>query len=123
MLANLPEPCGKGVYWSSKKQTSVESLSLRSEFVAMKQCHGNVQGLHYKLQMLGIPCENSTCSYGDSQSVLAIMTVPDSMLRKKSQSIPYHFVHEGSVHDEWHMTYINTHENKADLLMKQGSCM
>ena len=56
--------------------------------------------------------------YGDNQSVLANMTVPDSALKKKSQSIPYHFVHEGAVRDEWHIANVNTHDNEADLLKK-----
>ena len=41
------------------------------------------------------------------------------MLKKKLQSIAYHFVQEGAVWDEWRMTYVNTHENEADLLTKQ----
>ena len=45
------------VYWSSKKQTSVESSSFGSEFIAMKQCCEYLRGLRYKLRMLGIPCE------------------------------------------------------------------
>ena len=39
-------------------------------------------------------------------------------LQKKSNSIAYHFVHEGSCCDEWRITYINTLENIADLLTK-----
>ena len=45
--------------------------------------------------MMGIPVEGPTCIYGDNQSVLANTTIPDSTLKKKSQSIAYHFVHEG----------------------------
>ena len=36
------------VYWWSKKQTSVESSSFGSEFVAMKQCCEYIRGLRYK---------------------------------------------------------------------------
>jgi len=39
-------------------------------------------------------------------------------LKKKSQSIAYHFVREGSARDEWRTAYVNTHENPADLLTK-----
>ena len=35
------------VYWWSKKQTSVESSSFGSEFVAMKQCCEYIRGLRY----------------------------------------------------------------------------
>ena len=106
------------IYWWSKKQNSVESLSFGSEFIAMKQCCEYVHGLRYKLRMMGIPCEDPTFIYGDNQSVLANTTIPDSTLKKKSQSIAYHFVQEGTAWDEWRTTYINTHENEADLTDK-----
>jgi hypothetical protein len=107
------------IYWWSKKQTSVESSSFGSEFIAMKQCCEYLRGLRYKLRMMGIPCEGPAYIYGDNQSVLANTTIPDSTLKKKSQSIAYHFVREGSARDEWRTTYVSTHENEADLLTKQ----
>ena len=106
------------VYWHSKKQTSVESSSFGSEFVAMKQCCEYLRGLRYKLRMMGIPCEGPAYIQGDNQSVLANTTIPDSTLKKKSQSICYHFVREGVARDEWRTTYINTNDNEADLLTK-----
>ena len=39
------------VHWFSKKQTSVESSSFGSEFIAMKQCCEYLRGLRYKLRM------------------------------------------------------------------------
>ena len=85
----------------------------------MKQFSEYVRGLKYKLQMMGISCEDPMFIYGKNQSVLANTTIPDSMLKKKSQSIAYHFVQEGAALDEWQTTYVNTHESEADLLTKQ----
>ena len=56
--------------------------------------------------------------YGDNQSVPANTTIPDSTLKEKSRSIAYHFVHEGVARDEWRTSYVNTHDNEADLLTK-----
>jgi hypothetical protein len=106
------------VYWLSKKQTSCESSSFSSEFVAMKQCCEYLRGLQYKLRMMGIPCEGPACIHGDNQSVLASCGIPYSILKKKSQSITYHFVREGAARDEWRTSYVNTHDNEADLLTK-----
>ena len=39
-------------------------------------------------------------------------------MRKKSNSVAYHHVREGSTLDEWRVTYINTNDNLADLLTK-----
>jgi hypothetical protein len=68
--------------------------------------------------MMGIPCEGPAFIYGDNQSVLANTSIPDSTLKKKSQSIAYHFVREGVARDEWRTAYVNTHDNIADLLTK-----
>ena len=106
------------IYWMSKKQTSIETSSFGSEFIAMKQCCEQVRGLRYKLQMMGIPCEGPAYIYGDNQSVLANTTIPDSTLKKKSQSIAYHFVREGAARDEWRTAYVNTNDNESDLLTK-----
>jgi hypothetical protein len=68
--------------------------------------------------MMGIPCDGPAYILGDNQSVLANTTVPDSTLKKKSQSICYHFVREGAARDERRTSYVNTHSNESDLLTK-----
>ena len=42
------------IFWFSKKQTSVETSSFGSEFIAMKQCCEYIRGLRFKLRQLGI---------------------------------------------------------------------
>jgi hypothetical protein len=106
------------IYWFSKKQTSVETSSFGSEFIAMKQCCEYIRGLRYKLRMMGIPVEGPAYIFGDNQSVLANTSRPHSTLKKKSSSIAYHFVREGVAKDEWRTTYIDTHHNPPDMLTK-----
>ena len=65
-----------------------------------------------------LPVETPIYVYGDNQSMLANMMIPDSALKKKLQSIAYHFVYEGAARDEWRMAYVSTHNNEADLLTK-----
>ena len=106
------------VHWFSKKQNSVESSSFGSEFIAMKQLCEYLRGLRYKLRMMGIPVDGCCYIHADNKSVLANTTIPDSTLKKKSQSIAYHFVREGSARDEWRTAHVNTNDNEADLLTK-----
>ena len=106
------------IYWLSKKQTAVETSSFGSEFIAMKQCCEYLRGLRYKLRLMGIPVENPVFTFGDNQSVLWNTSVPESMLKKKSNSIAYHFVREGAARDEWRTSYVRTTVNPADLLTK-----
>jgi hypothetical protein len=89
-----------------------------SEFVAMKQATEYIRGLRYKLRMMGITVDEPAFVFGDNQSVLTNTTTPGSTLKKKSNAIAYHFVHEGYARDEWRTTYINTDKNVADLLTK-----
>ena len=106
------------VHFMSKKQATVETSSFGSEFIAMKQCCEYLRGLRYKLRMMGIPVIGPCYIQGDNQSVLANTTNPGSTLKKKSQSIAYHFVREGAAKGEWITSYVNTHENESDLLTK-----
>ena len=67
---------------------------------------------------MGIPCTKPAYVFGDNQSVLVNSSNPFSQLKKKSSSVAYHFVREGVAKKEWMVSYINTHENLADLLTK-----
>ena len=106
------------IYWSSKKQTGIETSSFGSEFMAMKSCCEYLRGLRFKLRSFGIPVDMPCYIFGDNKSVLSNTSLPDSVLQKKSLSIAYHFVREGTAADEWRTTYVNTDDNCADMLSK-----
>ena len=67
---------------------------------------------------MGIPVDHPSLVYGDNTSVLTNSSQPFLVLKKKSNSIAYHFVREGSAKDEWRIAYFNTNNNCADLLTK-----
>ena len=106
------------IYWLSKRQTGIETSSFGSEFMAMKHCCEYLRGLRFKLRSMGIPVIGPCYICGDNKSVLVNSSKPDSVLKKKSTSIAYHYVREGSASDEWRMTYVNTDDNCADMLSK-----
>ncbi|KAL7555073.1 hypothetical protein ACHAWF_018707 [Thalassiosira exigua] len=68
--------------------------------------------------MLSIPCNKPLFIFGDNQLVLANTTAPTSQLKKKSNSIAYHFVRNGCTKDELHTTNVNMDDNCADLITK-----
>ena len=84
----------------------------------MKQCCEYLRGLRYKLRMMGIPVNGPAYIRGDNKSVLANSSIPDSTLKKKSQSIVYHFIREGCARDEWRISYVESSQNISDLLTK-----
>ena len=106
------------MYWYSKKQTLVETSIFESKFMAMKHYMEYIHGLQFKLQIMGIIINGPAFVHNDNQSVLANTTGPDSALKKKSNSIAFHFVQEGTARDDWRTTYIESDENTSDLLTK-----
>ena len=50
--------------------------------------------------MMGIHVDHPTYIFGSNKVVLVNSSVSDSVLKKKSNSIAYHFVREGTASDE-----------------------
>ena len=68
--------------------------------------------------MFGIPVDGPAFIYSDNKLVLVISSVPESTLKNKSQSIAFHFIHEGCAADEWRTMYIHTSLNVSDPMTK-----
>ena len=68
--------------------------------------------------MFSIPVDGAAFIFGDNQSVLCNTSMPESTLKKKEQSIAYHFVREGCTADEWRTSYVHTSLNLVDLMTK-----
>ena len=102
----------------SKKQSTVETAVFGAEFVALKHGVETLRGIRYKLRMMGVPVEGPSYIYGDNMSVIHNTTKPESQLKKKSNSICYHFVREAVAMRECLTSHIPTGRNVADLLTK-----
>jgi hypothetical protein len=48
------------VVWYSKRENMVEASTFGSEFIAMNTAVELIEGLRYKLRMMGIPLDGST---------------------------------------------------------------
>ena len=80
--------------WYSKRQKTIESSTLGSEFVATRISVEMNESLRYKLQMMGVPIDGPTDCFCDNQSVANNATLPHSTLSKKHNTIAYHKVRE-----------------------------
>ena len=105
----------------SKKQGSIETASFGSELMAAKTATELVEGLRYKLVMMGIPLEGPTYLKIDNMSVVHNCSNPASQLKKKSNSIAYHYVRERCARKVLEASYVNTHDNVADSCTKGQS--
>jgi hypothetical protein len=79
----------------SKSQNTVESsIRFGSEFLAARIAVELIEGLTYKLCMMGIPIEGPTNIYCDNQGVVTNTSQPESTLLKKHNAIAYHSIRE-----------------------------
>ena len=51
-------------------------------------------------------------------AVIHNTTAPESTLKKKHNSIAYHFIREGVAKGEWFVKFLKSTENIADVLTK-----
>jgi hypothetical protein len=109
---------GAPVFWYSKKQNTVERSTFGSEFVALKIATETLQGLRYKLHMIGIPIASPSYVFCDNNLVVMNTSAPASTLKKKSNSIAYHAVRWAFAADEIRVTHISSDTNVADILTK-----
>jgi len=103
------------VSWHFKKQSTIETSVFGAEFVAMKVAMEVMRGLRYKLRMMGVPLSGPTYTYGDNMSVIHNTQRPESVLKKKSNSICYHAIRESVAMEEMLTAHVPTAENPADL--------
>ena len=106
------------ILWFSKKQNTVESSTFSSEFVAAKIAVEQVEGLRYKLRMMGIPVDGPTNFFCDNESVVTNSSKPESPLKKKHCAIAYHRVREAQARRVVRVAWEDTESNLADLFTK-----
>ena len=106
------------ILWYSKKQHSIETSTFGSEFQALKVGMELLIGLRYKIRMMGIPLEGYAHVKVDNMSVVKNSSVPESQLKKKSNSVAYHFVRQAAAADIGRISYEPSETNLADMLTK-----
>ena len=106
------------IVFYSKKQGSIETSSFGSELSAMKTAVEIIEGLRYKLRMMGVPLDGPAYVKADNMSVIYNCSNPASMLKKKSNSIAYHYVRERCAAGMCNVSYVPTKDNLADMFTK-----
>jgi hypothetical protein len=106
------------ILWYSKHQNTVETLMFGSEFIALKTATEMIEGLRYKLRMMGIEVDGATNVFCDNDSVVKNSTRPESTLKKKHNAISYHRVHEAQAAGIVRIAKEDGETNLADVLTK-----
>lgn len=76
-----------------------------------------IEGIHYKLRMMGIPLNGPTSVFCDNQSVVKNTTAPASMLKKGHNAIAFHRAREAQAAGIIGVAWENGETQIADLLM------
>jgi hypothetical protein len=106
------------ILWHSKRQTMVESSTFGSKFVALRMAVDMIEGIRYKLRMMGIPLDGSTSVFCDNEGVVKNTTAPESPLKKKHVAICYHRCREALAAGFIRLAKEHTSTNLADAFTK-----
>jgi hypothetical protein len=106
------------IVWFWKHQPTVESIVFGAEFVVMEKGIETCHGLRYKMRMMGFPLSGLTSVYGNIILIVHSTQCPESVLKKKSNSISYHVVRESTAMRESTIGHVPSVENPADICKK-----
>jgi hypothetical protein len=106
------------ILWHSRRRNTIETSTFGSEFVALHCARDLTVALRYKLRMFGIPINGPAFVYCDNQGVVKNVTIPESVLSKKHNTINYHAVREAVAANILRVAKEESSTNLADLLTK-----
>jgi hypothetical protein len=84
----------------------------------MKNGIETCRGLRYKLGIMGVTLSGPTYVYGDNMYVVHNTHRPESVLKKKSNSIFYHAVRDSAVMGESIIGHVPSVDNPTDICTK-----
>ena len=73
--------------WYSKKQSTVETATYGSEFVASRTCVERDIDLRMLLRYLGVPIRKTALMFGDNESVVNSSSAPHAKLHTSMHSL------------------------------------
>ena len=105
------------ILWFSKRQNTVEASTYGSELLAMRLSIEMIEGLRFKLRMMGVPLTEECAVFCDNSAVVT-NSRPESTLKKKHAAINFHRVREAIAAGTIKVAKENTQTNLADILTK-----
>ena len=106
------------IVWYSKRQSTCETSTFGSEFVALRIATELVISLRYKLRMFGIPIQGEANMFCDNEAVYKNSSFAESTLKKKHNSICFHRVRENVAAGVITVIKVDSGSNLSDILTK-----
>jgi hypothetical protein len=109
------------VDWFSKLQSTVESATFGSEYVAARTCTDQIVDLRITLRYLGVPIDGPSMMFGDNESVVNTAAIPDAKLHKRHNLLSYHRTREAIAAGITRFHHVRSGLNLADVCSKHWS--
>ena len=107
------------ISWGSRLQELITLSSMEAELVAA--CNATKHGSFLKqmIQELGLEKDDPLPLFGDNQACLSWVNTDDMVSRRtKHIDVRYHYIREAIQSGLISFSYVNTHDNLADLMTK-----
>ena len=104
--------------WYTKLQSTVETATFGSEYIAAKTCTEQIIDLRNTLRYLGVHVEGPSYMFGDNQTVVNTASEPSGKLHKRHNALAYHKTRYAVAADIIRFYHIKGETNPADILSK-----
>jgi hypothetical protein len=104
--------------WFSKLQSTVETATFGSEYVAARTATEQIIDLRNTLRYLGVPVRGVSMMFGDNETVVNTAPIPHTRLQKGHVALSYHKVREAVTAGIIRFHHVRGKLNPADILSK-----
>jgi hypothetical protein len=104
--------------WYSKKQATVETATLGSEFITARTTINQIIDLQITLCYLGIPIQEKCYVFEDNKTVINALSTPHAKLHKRHNALSFHCVREAVASKYVTIFHLPGEYNPADILSK-----
>ena len=106
------------INWFSKLQSTVETATFGSEYVAARTCTEQIIDLWCTLRYLGVPVEGPSYMLGDNKTVVDTSSHPHGKLQKRHNTLSFHKTRHAIAAGVTRFYHIRGNTNPADILSK-----
>ena len=104
--------------WFTKLQSTVETATFGSEYVAARTCTEQIIDLRLTLRYLGVPVEGASYMFGDNETVVNTAAQPHGKLHKRHNALSYHKTRASIAAGITRFHHVRGDTNPADILSK-----
>ena len=104
--------------WFTKLQSTVETATFGSEYVASRTCTEQIIDLRITLRYLGVPVEGPSYMFGDNKTVVDTASFPHGKLHKRHVALSFHRTRYAIAAGAVQYHHVAGDRNPADILSK-----